>query len=249
MGAGSVKAKGVSSLPTLTYWETTLRIMLALLLCGLVGLERERRGQVAGMRTHILVGVGSALFTLISAYAFAGWIVETNSTTRPAVIIDPSRVAAQIVAGIGFLGAGAIITQGVTVRGLTTAATLWVSAAIGMACGVGFYFPVIITTVIVFLALIGVRRLRSALAQRIRANVVFLEARVKNEKRLGQLLALFVSHGVSLQRMDPMRKNRYHFELLVPADMTLDQLEEILESLKGVRLRSIQAARADANFI
>ena len=238
----------MSSLPTISYLETTLRIVLALLLCGLVGFERERRGQVAGMRTHILVGVGSALFTLISAYAFSAWIVDTPSGTRPPVMVDPSRVAAQVVAGIGFLGAGAIITQGVTVRGLTTAATLWIAAAIGMACGVGFYFPVIITTGLVFVALVGVRHFRAALAQQLRANVVFLEARVKNEKRLGQLLAWFVSQGISLQRMDPLRKGRYRFEVLVPAEITLEQLELFVADQKGVRLRSLQAARTDANI-
>jgi len=118
----------MDQIPTLPDWEAVLRIFLAIGLCAAVGLERERLGQVAGMRTHLLVGAGSALFTMISAYAFSGWIVMNPGGASPTPI-DPSRVAAQIVAGIGFLGAGAIITQGVTVRGLTTAATRWVAAA------------------------------------------------------------------------------------------------------------------------
>src|SRR4051812_16754861 len=102
-----------------------LRLGVAAVLGGAIGFERELRERGAGLRTHTVVSVGSALFTLVSAYAFVG----------PRV--DPTRISAQIVSGIGFLGAGAIIRQGLSVRGLTTAATLWLVAAIGMAAGAG----------------------------------------------------------------------------------------------------------------
>jgi putative Mg2+ transporter-C (MgtC) family protein len=111
-----------------------LRLTVAAALGGSIGLERELRERQAGLRTHLVVCVGSALFTLVSAYAF----------TSPRV--DPTRIAAQIVSGIGFLGAGAIIRQGLSVRGLTTAATLWLVAAIGMASGAGYYDAAIIAT-------------------------------------------------------------------------------------------------------
>ena len=111
-----------------------LRLTVAAALGGAIGLERELRERQAGLRTHLVVCVGSALFTLVSAYAFAS----------PRV--DPTRIAAQIVSGIGFLGAGAIIRQGLSVRGLTTAATLWLVAAIGMASGAGYYDAAIIAT-------------------------------------------------------------------------------------------------------
>jgi len=111
-----------------------LRLTVAAALGGAIGLERELRERQAGLRTHLVVCVGSALFTLVSAYAF----------TSPRV--DPTRIAAQIVSGIGFLGAGAIIRQGLSVRGLTTAATLWLVAAIGMASGAGYYDAAIIAT-------------------------------------------------------------------------------------------------------
>jgi len=111
-----------------------LRLTVAAALGGSIGLERELRERQAGLRTHLVVCVGSALFTLVSAYAFTG----------PRV--DPTRISAQIVSGIGFLGAGAIIRQGLSVRGLTTAATLWLVAAIGMAAGAGYYDAAIIAT-------------------------------------------------------------------------------------------------------
>jgi putative Mg2+ transporter-C (MgtC) family protein len=111
-----------------------LRLTVAAALGGAIGLERELRERQAGLRTHLVVCVGSALFTLVSAYAF----------TSPRV--DPTRIAAQIVSGIGFLGAGAIIRQGLSVRGLTTAATLWLVAAIGMASGAGYYDAAVIAT-------------------------------------------------------------------------------------------------------
>jgi putative Mg2+ transporter-C (MgtC) family protein len=117
-----------------------LRLFVASVLGGAIGLERELRERGAGLRTHTVVCVGSALFTLVSAYGFEDFFV--SSGTR----IDPTRIAAQIVSGIGFLGAGAIIRQGLSVRGLTTAATLWLVAAIGMATGAGYWDAAVIAT-------------------------------------------------------------------------------------------------------
>ena len=114
------------SLPLLSFEELAIRLVLAALLGGLIGFEREVRDHEAGLRTHLLVAVGSSLFTIVSAYGFADFF-NGNAAIRA----DPSRIAAQIVAGVGFLGAGAIFRQGAFVRGLTTAATLWAVAAIG----------------------------------------------------------------------------------------------------------------------
>jgi uncharacterized membrane protein YhiD involved in acid resistance len=105
------------------------RVTLAAILAGIIGLERERAAQDAGLRTIMLVGTGSAIFTVLPIFAFQG----------ADIVNDPARVAAQIVVGIGFLGAGALIRQGEQVKNLTTAASIWVSAAIGMACGVGWF--------------------------------------------------------------------------------------------------------------
>ena len=114
--------------------DTTLTeivsLALAFVLCAVVGLERHRRANHAGLRTHTLVGLGAALFTLVSGYGFA-------AVATPDSLMDPSRIAAQVVSGIGFLGAGVIFVRQNVVSGLTTAATIWVAAAVGMACGAG----------------------------------------------------------------------------------------------------------------
>lgn len=105
-------------------------LLASFVLCSLIGFERQFRQKSAGYRTHVLVGIGTCAFTLVSAYGFAG-VLETD------IKLDPSRIAAQIVSGIGFLGAGVIFKGRNMVRGLTTAATIWVTAAVGMACGAG----------------------------------------------------------------------------------------------------------------
>ena len=124
-----------------TYMELTIRLTLALLLGGAIGIEREYRAKEAGFRTHFLVALGSALFCLVSQFGFG---VDLK---------DSSRVAAQVVSGIGFLGAGTIIFQKNVVRGLSTAAGLWVTAAIGLACGTGMYLAAMLTTAMVLLGL------------------------------------------------------------------------------------------------
>ena len=121
----------MAELPTLGWVETLLRLLVAAGLGGVIGLERELDEKAAGLRTHMLVSVGAALFTLVGAYGFSDFF-DGNT-----VSFDPSRVAAQIVTGIGFLGAGVIFRQGFTVRGLTTAASLWLVGAIGRALGGG----------------------------------------------------------------------------------------------------------------
>lgn len=124
-----------------SYLELTVRLSLALVLGGAIGIEREYRAKEAGFRTHFLVALGSALFCVVSQFGFG---IDLK---------DSSRVAAQVVSGIGFLGAGTIIFQKNVVRGLTTAAGLWVTAAIGLACGTGMYVAAAIATAMVLLGL------------------------------------------------------------------------------------------------
>ena len=124
-----------------SYLELTVRLSLALVLGGAIGIEREYRAKEAGFRTHFLVALGSALFCVVSQFGFG---IDLQ---------DSSRVAAQVVSGIGFLGAGTIIFQKNVVRGLTTAAGLWVTAAIGLACGTGMYVAAAIATAMVLLGL------------------------------------------------------------------------------------------------
>ena len=151
-------------MPDITWAEVALRLALAAVLGGAVGLERELREREAGLRTHLLVSVGAAVFTLVSAYGFR----DFNYGSREGITLDPTRIAAQIVTGIGFLGAGAIIRQGLSVRGLTTAATLWVVAAIGLASGAGYYSVAVISTALVLFSLYPLRLLAYRAVVRLR---------------------------------------------------------------------------------
>ena len=137
--------------------DLVLRLLLAGTLAGILGGERELTDQPAGFRTHILVGLGAALFTIISAYGFQ--TVVANGAQQ-GVQADPTRIASQIVVGIGFLGGGAIIKYGASIRGLTTAASLWVTAAVGTAVGIGELVLGTATAGITLVALVGLRPLR-----------------------------------------------------------------------------------------
>lgn len=142
-----------------------LRLSVAAGLGGAIGFERELRERQAGLRTHLVVALGAALFTLVSAYGFRD-VLEQGQ-----VVADPTRIAAQIVSGIGFLGAGAIIRQGLSVRGLTTAATLWLVAAIGMASGAGYYDGALIATLGALFTLGPLRILAYRVIRQYRAEV------------------------------------------------------------------------------
>lgn len=135
-----------------TEWELVGRLVFSALLGSVIGYERERLAWVAGLRTHMLVCVGSTLIMIVSAYGFSG--VLGNGVT-----LDPSRMAAQVVSGIGFLGAGAILARGEIVRGLTTAASVWSVAGIGLAVGGGLYTPAVAATIIILIILAGIKPL------------------------------------------------------------------------------------------
>ncbi|ABR47450.1 MgtC/SapB transporter [Alkaliphilus metalliredigens QYMF] len=128
--------------------ELILRLLLATVLGGIIGFEREMNNRPAGLRTHILVTLGSCLIMLISLYGFQGHGVNGAGG-------EPARLAAQVVSGIGFLGAGTILREGTNVRGLTTAASIWISGGIGLAVGVGFYLISIIATLLALFSLLG----------------------------------------------------------------------------------------------
>ncbi|HEU5424679.1 MAG TPA: MgtC/SapB family protein [Nitrolancea sp.] len=131
--------------------EIVLRLAISAALSGVVGLERERLEKSAGLRTHALVGVGATLVMIVSAFGFA------DVLGTPDVVLDPSRMAAQVVSGIGFLGAGTIIFRRQIVQGLTTAASIWAVAAIGLAVGGGMYLAAAAATVLALLILAGIK--------------------------------------------------------------------------------------------
>lgn len=176
-------------------------LALAFGLSSLIGLEREWRQKSAGLRTHTLVGTGAALFLIISKYGF-------SDVLGPHVVLDPSRVAAQIVTGIGFIGGGLIFVRGDVVRGLTTAAIVWMTAAIGMACGAGLVILALVATAAHFVVVFAYRPLAAALP---RSGYVPRNVRVVYQDGRGILrdvLAESTRLGFSIGRVTTHRLDR-----------------------------------------
>jgi putative Mg2+ transporter-C (MgtC) family protein len=189
--------------------DLSVRLIVATALGLAVGFEREIHGHPAGLRTHMLVASGSALFTVLSAYGFAG---EPNA----AVTVDPTRIAAQIVSGIGFLGAGAILKDGIVIRGLTTAASLWATAAVGMAAGTGEYIIGGVATATILVSLWPI----NALAERLHGTAVpEVQLRLSMERleSLGTVTGILVTHRLEIGQISTQRlgKSSYRADLAI----------------------------------
>ncbi len=211
--------------------DVFLRILVAFLLGGLIGLERETIQKPAGLRTHVLVSIGSALFTIVSIYGFPG--------------ADPARVAAQIVSGIGFLGAGTIIKTGEYIRGLTTAATLWVAASIGIACGIGEYYSAFITTMVTLLALVTLRSLEKYLAeafQKLRPIklVISIDRLDFKESVLNAVLSTFSENSLQVKDIWILpREDRVDLDLYVVPEVEPD-MSRLYSRLSSIGVKSIK---------
>jgi putative Mg2+ transporter-C (MgtC) family protein len=195
MGDVSHTFLGAAAVPGGQGWKQIGELLLAFGLSSLIGLEREWRQKSAGLRTHTLVGVGAALFLIVSKYGFSD--VLGND-----VVLDPSRVAAQIVSGIGFIGGGLIFVRGDAVRGLTTAAIVWVTAAIGMACGAGLAILALVATAAHFVVVLVYPRLAAALP---RSRYLGYRLRVVYEDGRGilrDILSESTTRGFAIVRLD-----------------------------------------------
>jgi putative Mg2+ transporter-C (MgtC) family protein len=198
----------------LSWDEALLRLALAGVLGGLIGLERELRLREAGLRTHLLVAIGAALFTIAGAYGFGN-------------VPDPTRVAAQIVTGIGFLGAGAIIRQGFAVRGLTTAATLWVVAAVGLAAGAGYYSGAVITTALVLFALWPLRIVAFRILRRFRMEDWRMLVELPAGTPPGQLIDEIERSGARINALEVSQegdRRRLELDLTLPPTLAAPHL-------------------------
>lgn len=222
------------------YLEMSLRIGLALILGGLIGLEREFGHHSAGFRTHILVCMGSALITVLSIYGFSAFVGE------PGVSTDPARLAAQIVSGIGFLGAGTILRTGLTVSGLTTAASLWVVAAIGIASGAGFYYGAILSTVLVLISLFALNKLEIRLHRTRKNRELTIEA-IDRVGLLGSVSSELERFGIHIKRIrmeNAEQENmiQIHMEILISkpakAREAIDRIARI-HDVKSVQLEHV----------
>ena len=178
-----------------------LRLGLALLLGALVGLERERGERAAGLRTHALVALGSCLVMIVSTFGFAD-ILGTHD-----VVLDPSRIAAQVVSGIGFIGAGTILFRKEIVRGLTTAAAVWVVAAIGLACGAGLLIEAGLTTALTLAVLTFMRPLREYLHRMPETHQFRIKVVAEDETLLSNVYKTCIESGVTIENMEFKAEN------------------------------------------
>jgi len=218
----------------LTTDQIVLRLILAAVLGSLVGLERERLDWAAGLRTHMLVCLGATLFMIVSTYGFMQVLGYPDS----GIALDPSRVAAQVVSGIGFLGAGTIILRKDVILGLTTAASLWAVAAVGLAVGGGLYAAAIATTILILLILAGIKPLEKVLFKNRRTR--YVKIIISHETTLMEVRTAINAAHINLKQIvirDTDIELEHEVELVL--DKTnpkkLLPLAEELRNLKGVR--------------
>ena len=208
-------------------FEIIFKLTLACILGGLIGLERESLNRPAGFRTYTLVCVGSALAMVVSIDMYYQYYRTVNA--------DPGRIAAQVVSGIGFLGAGTIMKEGATVRGLTTAAGLWVVACIGLAVGAGMYIPAIATTILILFVLIYFIKFEQQFTGRrlYKGIVMLVDDQPGQVGIIGSILGDMevLIKEIDLNRLDTENQLEVELLLQLPKEVTI---AEVIEKLSGV---------------
>lgn len=207
-----------------------IRVLLSGLMGGLIGLEREIHGCAAGLRTHILVSIGSALFMVSSIYMSIGY--------GHLGTVDPSRIAAGIVTGIGFLGAGAIIRYGWSIRGLTTAASIWTVAAIGMSVGAGLYMPAAVTTIVV-VAVLFLSRIEDFMESRMQSSTLAVAVSMDRKTGLEEVKSIIEVYGGRIKRISSEdiaggKSRRFLFDVLVYYSAHRRDIISDIASLPGI---------------
>jgi len=215
---------------TLTLPVIVFRLVFGSLLGGIVGLEREIKNQAAGLRTHMLICLGATMLMLLSIYIPQNYGVIGG---------DPGRIAAQVVSGIGFLGAGAIVRMGMDVRGLTTAASIWVIAALGLVTGAGMYLTAIISTLMMLFALqfldnILKKILPRSLNRRILISGEGLQARMTQIRQVSQGLGVEI-RGVSFEFQVKKENSTVVLDVRIPDHLHPEELISRLSSLEGIK--------------
>lgn len=212
--------------------EFIFRVFVAALLGGMIGFEREYRAKEAGLRTHFLVAMGSALFMIVSQYGF-------DAVLGTSITLDPSRVAAQVVSGIGFIGAGTIIFQKHVIKGLTTAAGLWVTSAIGLACGSGLYLLSVASTLLVLLCLETIFFILMRIGSRTISVTISTTEREKIKKVVNQLR----EDCVTMDSYEMKRQGELFvvsMELKVKRNNYRNRIIEFMDKFDGVDIESIE---------
>lgn len=222
----------------LSYELITLRLVIAIICGGIIGLEREYQNQPAGLRTHILLVLGSALVTIIS--------IDLQNIDPNLIGGDNMRLTAGIITGIGFLGGGAILRYGSNIKGLTTAASMWTMAVVGIAVGAGLYFPAIITTIIVLLVLLVLNKVEERWIQSLITLNISLQAKDK-KGMLGKIKKVLGKYGLATGQSTfhvekNMRKNEITVNIVLHTRKSelFDQLISELGAIDGVYNFEIQ---------
>ena len=203
-----------------------VRLVVAAILGGIVGLERQQRHKSAGLRTHILVCLGSCLVMILSYKVYAGVQGLTNA--------DPARLAAQVVSGIGFLGAGTIMKEGLTIKGLTTAASLWVVAGVGLAAGAGYYVGAVATTILSVIALTYLPRFERLYGCG-PSQVAMVVRSIDKPGQIGRIGSYLGTKNVSICdiKIEDVGKHELHISVVI--DLTdRRNLPDIVEGIKGI---------------
>lgn len=211
--------------------QMVLRLVLATILGGMVGVERGKGDRPAGLRTHVLVCVGSTLFMLVSIFGFGDTTPVHSTVDDLGVRRDSARIAAQVVSGIGFLGAGTIIHEGLSVKGLTTAATMWMVSAIGLAVGSGMYIVSIASTILTLVVLTVLHSWEKQIGLRGKTASRLIVARVNNRPGIiTDITNLLEANGVKLKSLNVKADNdaaTLQLELFVKYNAEIDNMEII----------------------
>lgn len=214
----------------ISYGEIILKLVLSTVLGGIIGFEREVGNRPAGLKTHILVSIGATLIMLVSKYGFGHGA-------------DPARLAAQVVSGIGFLGAGTILRTGNTVQGLTTAASLWVCAGIGLAIGSGFYFGAVISVILVMLSLVILVRVENSLFANKKRSIKIVA--VERAGLIGDIGTFFGENDFVIKKIDinPLDDSKASVEMNfivdVKANGKLGTIVDLMYNIDGIQRISL----------
>jgi len=213
----------------------SLRLIAALLIGGLIGLERSYHGRPAGFRTHVLVCLSTSLLMLITVYE-RHWLPDL---ARGHISLDPTRMAQGIMTGIGFLGAGTIMKEGVSVRGLTTAASIWITAAIGILVGIGFYFPATLATALTLGTLSVFRWLESRIPSQFYAQFVVRFTRHETMPE-SEMRAFLTKHGFAIANLSyhlDIESNFFEYRMMIRTNRAdnASMLTETLNTMTSVK--------------
>lgn len=209
-----------------------IRLVMAALLGGVVGLEREYNHHPAGFRTHLLVSVGSCLMMLLAFYGFQDYIAANEGNVN----FDPSRLAAYVVSGIGFLGAGTILVQGSSVKGLTTAASIWVVAGIGLTVGAGLYGPALIATFIVIISLFILAKVNLRISGDEQEERVMIVADPGGSS-LSEIIRVFDEEAVIVKQFTSEKQRAYQEKMMIEYQLIVEykQLSDLHEAMEKIQ--------------